>query len=125
MIGTKKLIAVCSGGLAILIVGGLLIRKHYLKEDPCAMYDFLSSAENSVDGEESESGLFLTPLIRDGRIEEGQRLALLSNWKGVDSYSGFLTVNQTSGSNLFFWFFPVSPTYVSILELLIWTDMRT
>jgi myosin-crossreactive antigen len=117
MIGTNKVIAVCSGGLAILIVAGLLIRKHSLKEDPCAMYDFLSSTKNSVDGEESESGLFLTPLIRDGRIEEGQRLAFVSNWKGVDSYSGFLTVNQTSGSNLFFWLFPVSPTYVSILEL--------
>ncbi|XP_065255699.1 probable serine carboxypeptidase CPVL [Emys orbicularis] len=52
--------------------------------------------------------LFLTPYIESGRIEEGRQLSLVGPLQGVNvkSYSGYLTVNKTHNSNLFFWFFP-------------------
>nr|XP_032630767.1 probable serine carboxypeptidase CPVL isoform X3 [Chelonoidis abingdonii] len=52
--------------------------------------------------------LFLTPYIESGRLEEGRQLSLVGPLQGVNvkSYSGYLTVNKTHNSNLFFWFFP-------------------
>ncbi|KAH0627357.1 hypothetical protein JD844_002955 [Phrynosoma platyrhinos] len=52
--------------------------------------------------------LFLTPYIESGRAEEGRHLSLVGPLPGanVKSYSGYLTVNKTHNSNLFFWFFP-------------------
>ncbi|XP_048367828.1 probable serine carboxypeptidase CPVL [Sphaerodactylus townsendi] len=52
--------------------------------------------------------LFLTPYIESGRTEEGRQLSLVGPLPGnsVKSYSGYLTVNKTHNSNLFFWFFP-------------------
>jgi hypothetical protein len=59
--------------------------------------------------------LFLTPLIKSGKIIEAQEQAKdnavaahlkSSANKKLSSYSGFLTINQTTNSNLFFWFFP-------------------
>ncbi|XP_077019024.1 putative serine carboxypeptidase CPVL isoform X2 [Tamandua tetradactyla] len=52
--------------------------------------------------------LFLTPYIENGKILEGQELGLVSPFPGstLKSYSGYLTVNKTYNSNLFFWFFP-------------------
>ncbi|XP_044863517.1 probable serine carboxypeptidase CPVL isoform X2 [Mauremys mutica] len=52
--------------------------------------------------------LFLTPYIESGRLEEGRQLSLVGPLHGVNvkSYSGYLTVNKTHNSNLFFWFFP-------------------
>ncbi|KAK6617889.1 hypothetical protein RUM43_014118 [Polyplax serrata] len=51
--------------------------------------------------------LLLSPLIALGKIKEAQEMALVGSL--VDkflSYSGFLTVNKTCNSNMFFWFFP-------------------
>lgn len=51
--------------------------------------------------------LFLTRYIDTGRIEDGRRLSQVPPLlDGVDSYSGYFTVNKKYGSNLFFWFFP-------------------
>jgi len=53
--------------------------------------------------------LFLTPYIEAGKLEEGRKLSRVSGLStDVESYSGFLTVNKTMGSNLFFWFFPAA-----------------
>ncbi|XP_044776034.1 probable serine carboxypeptidase CPVL isoform X1 [Neomonachus schauinslandi] len=58
--------------------------------------------------------LFLTPYIEAGKFEEGKRKSMVPLFPGsnVKSYAGYLTVNETYNSNLFFWFFPaqVDPT---------------
>ncbi|XP_042332542.1 probable serine carboxypeptidase CPVL isoform X1 [Sceloporus undulatus] len=63
--------------------------------------------------------LFLTPYIKSGRAEEGRQLSLVGPLPGanVKSYSGYLTVNKTHNSNLFFWFFPaqVQPENAPVL----------
>ncbi|ODM90366.1 Venom serine carboxypeptidase [Orchesella cincta] len=60
----------------------------------------------NVDANEVGEPLILTPLIEAGKIEEGQRLSLVTNLTNVVSYSGYLTVNPKFNSNMFFWFFP-------------------
>uniref|UniRef100_A0A8C6HYN7 Carboxypeptidase n=1 Tax=Mus spicilegus TaxID=10103 RepID=A0A8C6HYN7_MUSSI len=52
--------------------------------------------------------LFLSPYIKNGKIKEGQRKSMVSPFPGMNdkSYAGYITVNQTYNSNLFFWFFP-------------------
>ncbi|CAH0391113.1 unnamed protein product [Bemisia tabaci] len=53
-----------------------------------------------------DDALFLTPYIENGQIEKGQNLAKVPPMlKNVDSFSGYLTVNKSTDSNLFFWFF--------------------
>ncbi|XP_029781649.1 probable serine carboxypeptidase CPVL [Suricata suricatta] len=54
--------------------------------------------------------LFLTPYTEAGKLEEGREL-VFSFWfpfpgSNVKSYAGYITVNKTYNSNLFFWFFP-------------------
>ncbi|XP_060052018.1 probable serine carboxypeptidase CPVL isoform X2 [Erinaceus europaeus] len=52
--------------------------------------------------------LFLTPYIDAGKVTEGRQLSLVAPFPGsnVKSYAGYITVNKTYNSNLFFWFFP-------------------
>lgn len=56
--------------------------------------------------------MVLTELIEDGNEDEARKLARVneSEFLGVVSYSGFLTVNDDYDSNLFFWFFPAVGT---------------
>lgn len=56
-----------------------------------------------------DGGLLLTPLIRAGRIDEARAACNVTPLKGaIESYSGYLTVDEAHGSNLFFWFFPAA-----------------
>jgi len=61
-----------------------------------------------TDEEDVGAPLFLTPLIENGKIEEARAKALVQHKEmgDISSYSGYLTVNKTYNSNLFFWFFP-------------------
>ncbi|GAB1860582.1 Carboxypeptidase [Camponotus japonicus] len=61
-----------------------------------------------ADGEDPGTPLFLTPLIKNGEIEEARTKALVQHkdMGNVTSYSGYFTVNKKYNSNLFFWFFP-------------------
>jgi len=55
--------------------------------------------------------LFLTPMLRAGKIDEARKLAKVDGLPGIpglDSFSGFMTVNKTDNSNMFFWFFPAT-----------------
>ncbi len=50
--------------------------------------------------------LFLSPLLRAGKIDEARKLAAVG-LGGIESYSGYFSVNKDScNSSLFFWFFP-------------------
>uniref|UniRef100_A0A8C4TK92 Probable serine carboxypeptidase CPVL n=1 Tax=Erpetoichthys calabaricus TaxID=27687 RepID=A0A8C4TK92_ERPCA len=58
--------------------------------------------------------LFLTPYLEAGKIDEARELSLVGPLPGVNvkSYAGYLTLNKTYNSNLFFWFFPAQrPLY--------------
>ena len=52
--------------------------------------------------------LFLTPYIESGQLDQAKNLSRVNLEPGYShpSYSGYLTVNKTHDSNLFFWFFP-------------------
>ena len=56
--------------------------------------------------------LMLTSFIENGDLETGRQQARVKDpIDGIgplpfESYSGYITTNQSSGSNMFFWFFP-------------------
>ena len=54
--------------------------------------------------------LYLTPYIESGRLDEARAAATVKGLPGAGAahggFSGFLTVNATTGSNTFFWYFP-------------------
>jgi len=62
------------------------------------------------------NNLLLTPFIESGRLREAWKLAQVHNTGNSSSqllseylsYSGFITVDSSCQSNLFFWFFPVA-----------------
>ncbi|CAD0203977.1 unnamed protein product [Chrysodeixis includens] len=59
--------------------------------------------------DDSEDGpLILTPFIENGQTEKAKQLSVVdpSLFAGVQSHSGYFTVNKTSNWNLFFWYFP-------------------
>ncbi|XP_021948992.1 venom serine carboxypeptidase [Folsomia candida] len=71
---------------------------------------------------QTEGPLFLTPLIKSGRILEAQNLSLVrSFYAGVTSYSGFITVRDDYNSNLFFWYFP-AVINSSSAPVLLWSE---
>ncbi|ETN61052.1 vitellogenic carboxypeptidase [Anopheles darlingi] len=53
--------------------------------------------------------LFLTPFIANKSIEAGRNAARVNHSaipSDIESYSGYLTVDEATNSNLFFWYFP-------------------
>lgn len=75
--------------------------------------------------------LFLTPLIEAGNITLARDLSLVLALPNSSpdipdrpSYSGFITVNETLNSNLFFWFFPATAkdTEASQTPIVLWLD---
>lgn len=66
--------------------------------------------------------MILTPLIQEGKVKEAKRAARVDSkhFLGFKSYSGFLTVNETYNSNLFFWYFPVLNKPVNASPWIIW-----
>ncbi|OQV21672.1 putative serine carboxypeptidase CPVL [Hypsibius exemplaris] len=66
--------------------------------------------------------LILTPYITSGQIELAQKLSsvdILSEYYR-QSYSGFLTVNASDNSNMFFWFFPAEIDEPADAPLILW-----
>ncbi|CAI8028490.1 Probable serine carboxypeptidase CPVL [Geodia barretti] len=63
--------------------------------------------------------LFLTPYIEKGEIDQARELSKVPTIQGLDSYSGFFTVNASSNGNMFFWFFPSQSGQTSA-PLLLW-----
>ncbi|XP_052806864.1 probable serine carboxypeptidase CPVL isoform X2 [Mya arenaria] len=52
--------------------------------------------------------VFLTPYVEKGQFDQAQKASKVGPIPGVtqDSYAGFFTVNKTTNSNMYFWFFP-------------------
>lgn len=72
---------------------------------------------HALSGGDVGDPLFLTPLIEAGKLDEARNLSRcgpLPNAPPLESYSGYVTVNKTYNSNMFFWFFP----HVSVLAFL-------
>ncbi|KAH8273138.1 hypothetical protein KR018_006300 [Drosophila ironensis] len=73
------------------------------------------------DGVDPGKPLFLTPLIRNASMprEQVQQLASVpaSQFHGVESYAGYLTVDPNYNSNMFFWYFPAEqePAYAPVV----------
>lgn len=67
--------------------------------------------------------LFLTPYINNSRFIEAVKLSRVKNPlnRRYDSYSGFLTVNETYKSHMFFWFFPTTNESVAV-PLIVWLE---
>ncbi|XP_063421347.1 probable serine carboxypeptidase CPVL [Mytilus trossulus] len=59
-------------------------------------------------GQDPGEPVFLSPLIEQGKFDEAQKASLVGALDGTSlkSYAGFITVNKTYNSNMFFWFFP-------------------
>lgn len=68
------------------------------------------------------SALILTPLIEQGRIAEARNASRVDHklFFGIESYSGFLTVNSTYKSHLYFWYFPSFAKPVNETPWIIW-----
>ena len=76
---------------------------------PVRYYMFLFPDSPIYDDDEIGQPLFLSPLIEAGQTEQARNLSLVRGLNlphKVVSHSGFITVNKTANSNLFFWFFP-------------------
>ena len=51
--------------------------------------------------------LILTPFIENGNLDQARNLSKVdSEFSGIESYTGFFTVNKKYNSNLFFWYVP-------------------
>lgn len=95
-----------------LLLGGV----QYVKSDVLLKAPTTRSSE---DGD----GLFLTPLIKKNETEKARnesRVPLFENF-GVDAFSGFITINETTKSNLFF-LLVVAKGNKSDAPLLLWTQ---
>ncbi|CAG7828495.1 unnamed protein product [Allacma fusca] len=61
----------------------------------------------------ADGELFLTPFIKNGELdkaralsEDNMKVSNIKSEKEIKSYSGYLTIDEKTNSNLFFWFFP-------------------
>lgn len=92
----------------------------------------LDTLENEIFGDEfvvcevpsvdNGTALILTPYIEKGQILEAREASRVNPdvFLGVESYSGFFTVNKTYDSNIFFWYFPVQNKPVNETPWIVW-----
>ena len=79
--------------------------------------------KSSLGNKEAEKPLFLTPIINAGKLNEARNrsrvVPLLDN---IESYTGFLTVNKSAGSHLFFWYVPKTGIHNATAPLILWLN---
>ncbi|KAI5640694.1 serine carboxypeptidase domain-containing protein [Phthorimaea operculella] len=68
----------------------------------------LSTCLTHVHGLSDCEALYHTPHIENGSVSEAVKLSAVDPdfFLGINSHSGFITVNKEYNSNLFFWYFP-------------------
>jgi vitellogenic carboxypeptidase-like protein len=75
----------------------------------CGWTAVVTAVASSSHASDNDGALYLTPLIRAGKIDEARAACNVKPMKAaIESYSGFLTVDDRYGSNMFFWFFPAA-----------------
>ncbi|XP_030564917.1 venom serine carboxypeptidase-like [Drosophila novamexicana] len=110
-------------GLFIIITAVVCAAEHEERELPYRHsflnpYPRFSSHNDSIDPGEP---LFLTPLLNNESIsrQEVRDMARVTGpqFLGVESYSGYLTVDEAYDSNMFFWYFPAEqdPEHAPVL----------
>ncbi|XP_028155877.1 vitellogenic carboxypeptidase-like [Ostrinia furnacalis] len=88
--------------------------------------DAADTKDNAPSGpkpnEDNGTALILTPYIEEDRIDDGRKAAEVDPglFLGFKSYSGFLTVNKTHNSNMYFWYFPVPDKPVNETPWMVW-----
>ena len=75
---------------------------------PQSVFLYMYPEEPTFDVNYVGEPAFLTPYIKQGKINEGRERARvhLQKWPDLESYAGFLTVEENYNSNMYFWFFP-------------------
>ncbi|XP_070394210.1 venom serine carboxypeptidase-like isoform X4 [Dermacentor albipictus] len=92
-----------------LCVGQLTVFGTWAADGLQAREDVAEEPEAGNDDEAAGQALFLTPLIKDGKLDEAKsksKVGPLGADYEVPGYSGYITVNPQYNSNLFFWFVP-------------------
>ncbi|XP_055533044.1 vitellogenic carboxypeptidase-like [Wyeomyia smithii] len=77
--------------------------------------------KNQLDSDNGDP-LILTPYLEAGKIKEAQTAARVNHSRivGIESYSGFFTVDKKFNSNMFFWYFPVENVSIANAPVLLW-----
>lgn len=73
--------------------------------------------------EDVGSPLFLTPFVKNGSVEAGRTAAKVKHDAipgDIESYSGYLTVDEQFNSNLFFWYFPAKADAQQDAPVVLW-----
>ena len=75
---------------------------------PQSVFLYMYPVEPKFDAKEVGLPVFLTPYLKQGKSREGRKMATvhLEEFPELKSYAGFLTVDETYNSNIYFWFFP-------------------
>ena len=74
------------------------------------------NSSGPVQGPSTGDPLYLTPFLAAGDVEGARAAAAVDSTalvgqeeaEPVESYSGFITVDEETESNMFFWYFPAS-----------------
>lgn len=88
---------------------------------PWRPQNFVTKQSECSRAESGDGRLILTPYIKSGHYKLAQQLSKvdLEGFNG-DSYAGFLTVNETDNSNMFFWFFPAETDRPDLEPVILW-----
>ena len=75
---------------------------------PQSVFLYMYPQEPKLNVNEVGEPVFLTPYIKQGKLSEGREKAKvhLQEYPDLESYAGFLTVEEKYNSNMYFWFFP-------------------
>lgn len=78
--------------------------------------------DNMILRDDEIEPLILTPYIKNNHIEEAKNLSKVNytDFNSVESYTGFLTVNESSNGNLFFWFIKANTNSWDASPLVLW-----
>jgi vitellogenic carboxypeptidase-like protein len=78
--------------------------------NPYPRFETHDGRAGDFDGDD-DGPLLITPFLKAGKdVKEIQKMAAidLPDLKDFPGYSGFITVNESTNANMFFWYFPAA-----------------